>query len=67
MLTAQDGLSIICIILRNIDAESIDYDTLLYCYLKVCRAFDTSAKGFAVAYAPIDCQPLMAPTVWTVD
>jgi neurofibromin 1 len=32
----QDGLSIICIILRHIDAENIDYDTLLYCYLKVC-------------------------------
>lgn len=31
----QDGLSIICIILRNIDDESIDYDTLIYCYLKV--------------------------------
>ncbi|KAK0651326.1 hypothetical protein B0T16DRAFT_403638 [Cercophora newfieldiana] len=32
---SKDGLSIICIILRNIDAESIDYDTLLYCYLKI--------------------------------
>ncbi|KAK3315246.1 hypothetical protein B0H66DRAFT_337826 [Apodospora peruviana] len=32
---SQDGLSIICIILRNIDAESVDYDTLLYCYLKI--------------------------------
>lgn len=32
---AQDGLSIICIILRNIEIESIDYDTLLFCYLKV--------------------------------
>ncbi len=33
----QDGISIICVILRNIDAEAIDYDTLIYCYLKVCR------------------------------
>lgn len=32
---STDGLSIICIILRNIDSESIDYDTLLYCYLKI--------------------------------
>ncbi|KAB5585388.1 hypothetical protein GE09DRAFT_24575 [Coniochaeta sp. 2T2.1] len=32
---SKDGLSIICIILRNIDPESIDYDTLLYCYLKI--------------------------------
>lgn len=28
-------MSIICIILRNIDDENIDYDTLIYCYLKV--------------------------------
>jgi neurofibromin 1 len=32
----KDGLSIICIILRNLDAEAADYDLLLYCYLKVC-------------------------------
>ncbi|KAK3386913.1 hypothetical protein B0H63DRAFT_468596 [Podospora didyma] len=32
---SKDGMSIICIILRNIDAESIDYDTLIYCYLKI--------------------------------
>ena len=32
---SKDGLSIICIILRNIDTESVDYDTLLYCYLKI--------------------------------
>ncbi|KAH8888166.1 hypothetical protein GQ53DRAFT_871677 [Thozetella sp. PMI_491] len=32
---SKDGLSIICIILRNIDVEAIDYDTLLYCYLKI--------------------------------
>jgi neurofibromin 1 len=31
----KDGLSIICIILRNIDAEAMDYDLLLYCFLKV--------------------------------
>ncbi|KAF3766021.1 hypothetical protein M406DRAFT_256777 [Cryphonectria parasitica EP155] len=31
----SDGVSIICIILRNIDDESIDYDTLIYCYLKI--------------------------------
>ncbi|KAF4419037.1 Neurofibromin [Colletotrichum fructicola] len=32
---SKDSLSIICVILRHIDAESIDYDTLLYCYLKI--------------------------------
>ncbi|KAI8299810.1 GTPase-activator protein for Ras-like GTPase [Colletotrichum sp. SAR11_59] len=32
---SKDSLSIICMILRHIDAESIDYDTLLYCYLKI--------------------------------
>ncbi|KAI8668992.1 Ras-GAP domain-containing protein [Fusarium keratoplasticum] len=32
---SKDGLSIICIILRHIETESIDYDTLLYCYLKI--------------------------------
>ncbi|RYP11554.1 hypothetical protein DL765_007743 [Monosporascus sp. GIB2] len=31
----KDGLSIICVILRHIDQGSIDYDTLLYCYLKI--------------------------------
>ncbi|KAF7549990.1 hypothetical protein G7Z17_g6012 [Cylindrodendrum hubeiense] len=31
----SDGLSIICIILRHIETESIDYDTLIYCYLKI--------------------------------
>lgn len=38
----QDSLSIICIILRHIDAENIDYDTLLYCYLKVWSAMTQS-------------------------
>ncbi|KAH8677702.1 GTPase-activator protein for ras-like GTPase [Xylariales sp. PMI_506] len=32
---SKDGLSIICVILRNIDSDAIDYDTLLYCYLKI--------------------------------
>lgn len=66
-LTVQDGLSIICIILRNIDAESIDYDTLLYCYLKVCGALGTSPEAFATAYTPIDCQSLVAPAIRAVD
>ncbi|KAG7136829.1 hypothetical protein HYQ45_018876 [Verticillium longisporum] len=30
-----DGLSIICIILRHMDSESIDYETLIFCYLKL--------------------------------
>ncbi|KAH6603383.1 hypothetical protein Trco_008158 [Trichoderma cornu-damae] len=32
---SKSGLSIICIILRHIEADNIDYDTMLYCYLKV--------------------------------
>jgi neurofibromin 1 len=32
---SKDGLSIICIILRHIDTENIDYDTIVYCYLKI--------------------------------
>ncbi|RFU34508.1 hypothetical protein B7463_g1822, partial [Scytalidium lignicola] len=32
---SKDGLSMICIILRNIDTEATDYDLLLYCYLKI--------------------------------
>ncbi|KAI1644280.1 uncharacterized protein F4817DRAFT_225030 [Daldinia loculata] len=32
---SRDGLSVICIILRHIDQDSIDYDTLLYCFLKI--------------------------------
>ncbi|KUI58000.1 Neurofibromin [Cytospora mali] len=32
---SKDGLSIICIILRNIEEENIDSDTLIYCYLKI--------------------------------
>ena len=32
---SKDGLSIICVILRNIETEGIDYDTLLYYFLKI--------------------------------
>lgn len=32
---SKEGLSVICIILRNIDMEGTDYDLLLYCYLKI--------------------------------
>ncbi|PNH54630.1 hypothetical protein VD0003_g2884 [Verticillium dahliae] len=32
---SKDGLSIICIILRHMDSESIDYETLIFCYLKI--------------------------------
>ena len=31
----KDGLPMICIILRNIDTESTDYELLLFGYLKV--------------------------------
>ncbi|KAI0182148.1 GTPase [Hypoxylon sp. FL1284] len=32
---SRDGLSVICVILRHVDQDSIDYDTLLYCFLKI--------------------------------
>ncbi|KJZ78890.1 hypothetical protein HIM_01663 [Hirsutella minnesotensis 3608] len=32
---SKDGLSIICVILRHIENENIEFDTLLYCYLKI--------------------------------
>ncbi|KAG6021606.1 hypothetical protein E4U40_005170 [Claviceps sp. LM458 group G5] len=32
---SKDGLSIVCVILRNIENEPIDYEMLLYCYLKI--------------------------------
>ncbi|PHH65384.1 hypothetical protein CDD81_2488 [Ophiocordyceps australis] len=32
---SKDGLSIVCVILRHMENESLDYDTLLYCYLKI--------------------------------
>lgn len=32
---SKDGLSMICIILRSIDPETVDYDLLLYVYLKI--------------------------------
>ncbi len=64
MLTdPQDGISIICVILRNIDAESIDYDTLIYCYLKV-----RISAALPVILSPplpsLPCQPALGgPTV----
>ncbi|KAK4248657.1 hypothetical protein C7999DRAFT_30893 [Corynascus novoguineensis] len=32
---SKDGLSIICIILRYIDGDAMDFETLLYCYLRI--------------------------------
>ncbi|UNI16248.1 Ras GTPase activating protein ira2 [Purpureocillium takamizusanense] len=32
---SKDGLSIVCVILRHIENESIDYNMLLYSYLKI--------------------------------
>ncbi|KAM3065146.1 Ras GTPase activating protein ira2 [Clarireedia jacksonii] len=32
---SKDGLSMICIILRNIDTDTTDFDLLLYVYLKI--------------------------------
>lgn len=32
---SKDGLSTICVILRKVEADNIDFETLLYCYLKI--------------------------------
>jgi neurofibromin 1 len=32
---SKDGLSVICIILRYVETDNIDYETLIYCYLKI--------------------------------
>lgn len=72
----QDGLSIICMILRNIDDESIDYDTLIFCYLKVRReatrwltpahvlTANCSGKGGSLDLIfSTDCQSYVASTL----
>lgn len=33
---AKDGTPVICIIMRNINVDTVDQDLLLYCFLKVC-------------------------------
>ena len=70
---SKDGLSIICIILRHIDQGSLEYDTLLYCYLKVCPRFSPVSSSLNNASLPwgvitnnmVDCQSLMAQTLRT--
>lgn len=61
----------ICIILRNIDAEANDYDLLLYCYLKVWRWPPPSSKIVFIPSwqltKPIDCQPHVASSLWDND
>ncbi|CAJ2511131.1 Uu.00g067560.m01.CDS01 [Anthostomella pinea] len=45
---SKDGLSIICVILRHIDQDSIDYDTLLYCYLKIASRLWNKPFGLLI-------------------
>jgi hypothetical protein len=53
----------ICIILRNIDTDTTDFDLLLYVYLKVSLA---KFSKF-VANISVDRQPNVAQTVWNSD
>jgi neurofibromin 1 len=32
---SKDGIPVICMVLRNIDAETVDKDLLVYCFLKI--------------------------------
>ncbi|RDA86328.1 hypothetical protein CP532_4331 [Ophiocordyceps camponoti-leonardi (nom. inval.)] len=45
---SRDGLSIVCIVLRYVEDERIDYDTLLYCYLKTCSRLWNEPFGIFV-------------------
>lgn len=59
----QDGLSMICIILRNIDTEATDYDLLLFCYLKVRFC----SLGNLALLTAVDRKSDVASTVWYSD
>ena len=53
----------ICIILRNIDTETADYELLLFGYLKVVTHFPYSCQ----LLIPEDCKSNVAPTIWHSD
>jgi neurofibromin 1 len=57
----QDGLPMICIILRNIDTETTDYDLLLFGYLKVHLVIPLQSISYKYQ---IDCKPHVASTIW---
>jgi hypothetical protein len=60
----QDGLPMICIILRNIDTESADYELLLFGYLKVTFV-DFGNQSHTLIL--VDCKPYVAPSIWYSD
>lgn len=47
----------ICIILRNIDTETVDYELLLFGYLKVCSTLHVQIGPFTdtIARLPVAC------------
>jgi neurofibromin 1 len=60
----QDGLPMICIILRNIDTESADYELLLFGYLKVSSHWNTDSMTPLIL---IDRKPNVASAIWYSD
>ncbi|KAG5936007.1 hypothetical protein E4U59_005250 [Claviceps monticola] len=49
---SKDGLSIVCVILRNIENEPIDYEMLLYCYLKSARVLSQTQIASRLWHQP---------------
>lgn len=57
----QDGHSVICVILRHIDQDSIDYDTLLYCFLRVSpKSIEITFAFVSWSNTSIDCESVVA-------
>ncbi|KAI1449301.1 GTPase [Annulohypoxylon stygium] len=53
---SRDGLSVICVILRHMDQDSIDYDTLLYCFLKIASRLWHKPFGILIDATCYDSQ-----------
>ncbi|KAF3935966.1 Neurofibromin [Dactylella cylindrospora] len=45
---SKDGMPVICVILRNINAETIDVELLIYCYLKIASRMWNKPFGLLV-------------------
>ncbi|KAK6527837.1 Ras GTPase activating protein ira2 [Orbilia ellipsospora] len=45
---SKDGMPVICVILRNINAETIDIELLIYCYLKIASRMWSKPFGLLV-------------------
>ncbi len=43
----QDGVAVICIILRHVDQEAADHGALLFAYLKVCYKPSSSHNSYS--------------------